>query len=733
MLVDQLPLSSRSRDALKRLGFQELFPPQEKAVEAGLLEGKGLVVAAPTGSGKSLIALMAALRAVEGGGRALYLAPLRSLVYERAHEWREAIGFLGGRVAVATGDYDRVEPWLSEADAALVTYEKLDSLLRHGADWVYDVDVVVVDEAHYIGDEERGPVLETSLARLLHRSTGIQVVAMSATVPNAGELARWLGAGLVECNWRPVRLREGVYAQGRILWSDGGEDAVERVTGHPSLDTALDAVGEGGQSLVFVQSRRKAVDLAEKLAGNRRAAEILVEAGETPGDEQLKALYEHREHESINRQLARLLAKGIGFHHAGLASYQRELVETLFRRRLVRVLVATPTLAAGVNLPARRVVVDSVYRYSGGSNRPISVSEYKQLAGRAGRPGLDPVGEAVIVARSLGAGLEYMEAYIRGSPEPVYSKLVSERRLRSQVLAVAVSEAGARVEDIVAVFGKTFYASVYGSPGSVIKRILRELAGKGFLEVSGDRVEPTPLGRRTAELYIDPETAGRMVRASRGLELYWSERTALLVALWNSDSQLLRVPRGEQLRYEAEAEELLAMLGFTGLEAYDIAVAARALYTAEVVGEWINEEPEDTILQRHGIGPGDLRAVVSVAEWLLYAFSEVARLSDAAPVADRLERLRERVRHGVREELLGIVKLPGIGRVRARILFNAGYRTPESIAGLSPERLAALVRGLGVKGASRVVEAAAAARPGEHRAPRGGRGRRSLFDYIGGG
>ncbi|HID41110.1 MAG TPA: DEAD/DEAH box helicase, partial [Pyrodictium sp.] len=269
MRVEDLPLPTEAKRVLLERDYSELFPPQEEAQRAGLLNGESIVVASPTGSGKSLIALLAALRVLAGPGkrrRIIYAAPLRSLVYERAEEWRSILESLGRRVAVSTGDYDRVEPWLGEADAVMVTYEKLDSLLRHGASWLADVCVLVVDEIHYVGDPRRGPVLEAVIARLTAMNDGMQVVALSATISNAGEIAAWLGARLVESNWRPVELREGVFNNYVIEWGDGGESRVEKRTRNHSLDVALDAVADGGQALVFVNSRRKAVELAEKLA-----------------------------------------------------------------------------------------------------------------------------------------------------------------------------------------------------------------------------------------------------------------------------------------------------------------------------------------------------------------------------------------------------------------------------------------------------------------------------------
>ena len=744
MRVEELALPVEAKRVLLEHGYSELFPPQREAVRAGLLEGRSIVVASPTGSGKSLIALLAALRVLGKPGkgcRVVYAAPLRSLVYERAGEWRSILGKLGRRVAVSTGDYDRVEPWLGEADAVMVTYEKLDSLLRHGAGWLAEVCVLIVDEIHYVGDARRGPVLETVIARLMAMNDGMQAVALSATISNAGEIAAWLGARLVESGWRPVRLREGVFSNYVVEWSDGEETRVEKRTRNPTLDAALDAVAGGGQALIFVNSRRKAVELAEKLAAaatsNGEVRRLLDPGGAAePYVEELRGRHEHRE---LNEKLARLLGMGIGFHHAGLASYQRDVVEKAFRARVLRVLVATPTLAAGVNLPARRVVIDTLYRFrSGRGSEPIKVSEYKQLAGRAGRPGLDPVGEAVIIARTWEQAWEALVGYVKGEPEPIVSKLVSEAALRSQVLAVVSSLGVATVSEVASVFERTLYAVQVGPPFEEVDRITWVLDEYGFVSRVGDVAEATETGRRVAELYIDPLTGYRMLR---GLETLRAERPPierlLFLALWSPDATRIRPPRGLHLALEMEAEQLLEDLGFKPYEEVgeaDIAVAAEALYTADMLLDWVMEKPEDAILAKYGIDPGDLRAVVETTNWLVYSMAQLARIT-GHPAATYLDKLTVMVKHGVQEELVELVKLPGIGRVRARRLYEAGYRNPGDLAGLSPEQLASLLRGLGEERARQaLVEAQRAAAKREAASQEGAQRKRqrSILDYLGG-
>src|SRR2546428_588661 len=196
-----------------------LPPPQQHTIEAGVLDGKNLVLASPTASGKTLVAELCILQHVlEHRGKAIYLAPLRALASEKFKEFQRysAIKKPNGdhvRAGISTGDYDSSDPWLGRYDIILCTNEKADSLLRHKAPWMSELTLVVADEVHLLTEQERGPTLEVVLTRLTEINPNIQVLALSATVRNAEEVGSWLKAGSVTTDWRPVPLREGIAMQ----------------------------------------------------------------------------------------------------------------------------------------------------------------------------------------------------------------------------------------------------------------------------------------------------------------------------------------------------------------------------------------------------------------------------------------------------------------------------------------------------------------------------------------
>ncbi|MFN7106309.1 MAG: DEAD/DEAH box helicase, partial [Pyrobaculum sp.] len=427
MEVAELPLDARLVDVLKRRGVVRLFPPQEAAVRAGVLEGKNVLLCTATASGKSLLAEVVAVKTALEGKMALYAVPLKALAQEKFVHFSHYSHL--ARVGISTGDYDVDDRRLYEYDVLIVTYEKLDSLLRHRPPWLNSVGALVIDEIHYLGDPKRGPVLESIISKVKHLRLGSQVLGLSATVGNAGEVARWLEAELVASSWRPVPLREGVYHGGRIYFADGSSRQVA-AGGGGVVALALDTILEGGQALVFTNSRFSTVQIANAVAKAVADYPRRLEAG---------GLAEEVERVSsskiIGRELAELVARGVAFHNAGLELEVRRLIEEGFRSGLIKVVVSTTTLAAGVNMPARRVVVADYTRYDPVVGREeIPVLEYRQMAGRAGRPGLDPYGEAVIVAEDRREVSYLMERYIKGDMEAVRSHILTEPNLRTHLL-----------------------------------------------------------------------------------------------------------------------------------------------------------------------------------------------------------------------------------------------------------------------------------------------------------
>ena len=685
--VEQLPISEEVKAILIKSGIVELYPPQEEAIKANALEGKNLVLASPTASGKTLIAEICAMKHVlEKGGKVIYLTPLRALANEKYEEFRKfsAIRKPNGKrvkVAISTGDYDSSDPWLGKYDIIVTTNEKADSLLRHRAKWMDEVSLVVADEIHLMNDPERGPTLEVVLARLMQINPEIQILALSATIRNVDEIAEWLNAEYVTTEWRPVTLKEGVYCHNEIMFKDGSAEKVETYTKNPAINLAVHSIKTGGQALIFAGTRRNAVSLAKKAA-----AEI-----ESLLSKPLKRSLEHvaerilaaGERTRVSELLAELVKRGAAFHHAGLGGAHRRIIEDEFRSGKIKVVAATPTLAFGVNLPARTVIIHDYRRYEPGYGYyPIAVLEYKQMAGRAGRPKYDKVGEAVLIAKTDDERDYLLESYVFAKPERIWSKLAVERILRSHVLATIAADFAKTEKGLYEFFSKTFYAYQYDpkAMSGLISKILRFLYKEELIDVSGEKIFATKFGKRVSELYIDPVTGVIIRDALRSRAPKLTEISFLHMVAHTPDM----FPR---LRPSSREIDQLAIFVDERREEFMFEVpdewADRIAYeeflgeakTAWVLHSWIEEKTEDEIIERFGVEPGDLYRLIETAKWLLYATHELALLFEHKDIIPKVAELSERVSKGVRKELIPLARLEGVGRVRARILYNAGYKT----------------------------------------------------------
>ncbi|MFB6224422.1 MAG: DEAD/DEAH box helicase, partial [Haloarcula sp.] len=444
-------------DHLRDDGIEELYPPQAEAVEAGVTEGENLVASIPTASGKTLIAELAMLSSVACGGKALYIVPLRALASEKQADFEEFEQY-GLDIGVSTGNYESEGGWLADKDIVVATSEKVDSLVRNDAPWIEDLTCVVTDEVHLVDDGERGPTLEVTLAKLRRLNPDLQTVALSATIGNAEALATWLDAGLVDSDWRPIDLQKGVHYGQALHLEDGSQQRLS-VQNNEKQTAAIvrDTLEDDGSTLVFVNSRRNAEAAAGRLANTVRPHLTADERDQLA--DIAEAIRDVSDTEASD-DLADAVADGAAFHHAGLSRGHRELVEDAFRDRLVKVVCATPTLAAGVNTPSRRVVVRDWRRYDGsaGGMAPLSVLEVHQMMGRAGRPGLDPYGEAVLIASSHDEVDELFERYVWADPEPVRSKLAAEPALRTHILATVASGFARSRSGLLEFLEQTLYA-----------------------------------------------------------------------------------------------------------------------------------------------------------------------------------------------------------------------------------------------------------------------------------
>ncbi len=711
------------RKALELSGFDKPNPVQELAIENGLIGERNMVVAAPTASGKTLIAEMAALDTVSRNRKVVYIVPLKALASEKHAEFRERYGPLGIKVAMSVGDRDSSDIWLAGYDIIIATSEKLDSLIRHGMPWIGQIGLIIADEIHLLDDPSRGPTLEVVLTRLRQKANP-RVLALSATISNHDEIAEWLDAVAVKSVWRPVELRKGICYENKVSYFPEG--MAELDPDEPGLKSlVVQAQKKGKQSLVFVSTRRNAESAAEKageFVGKALSPQERASLARTA--ERILAVLGHRTVQC--QRLAGSVRNGTAFHHAGLAAEQRSMVEGAFREGMIKVIAATPTLAAGINLPAWRVIIRDLKRFGGrGGMAYLPVLEVEQMSGRAGRPKYDTEGEAILVAGTEADARYAWERYIKGEPERVTSKLGVEPVLRTHVLALISSGAASSRSGLMEFFSRTFYAHQYRDPSglaAIIDKVILMLEGFGFIKTSrsqgdsgpfqraaslGNELEltSTRIGKRVSELYIDPLTASHFMESLETAKEKQPSQFGYLQAMSNTMEMwpLLAVRKGDMERINdilnREEKDLIQKPP----NPWDIEYEdyMRSVKTAMMFQAWTEESGEDQILENFRVTPGELRARLSNADWLLYSMQELGLLLGHAGILKDIRKTRLRIKYGIREELMPLVRLKGIGRVRARMLHTSGFRKLED---LRKAPLQSLERMLGSATAKRIKE-----------------------------
>ncbi|HEY4241976.1 MAG TPA: DEAD/DEAH box helicase [Kofleriaceae bacterium] len=675
-------------------------------------EGRhNLLVVAPTGAGKTFVGELAALRHIGAGRRAVFLLPYRALVNEKYEELAALYGEqLRLEVIRCTGDHqdETLEFTRGKYDIAVLTYEMFLNLIlgqRRAASYI---GVVVLDEAQFVTDPSRGIVVELLLTLLRRRDAELQIVALSAVIGDANDLHGWLDAELLRTLHRPIPLVEGVLDRtGTFQYRDPTDDVDKRMQlvplreiqqrgDKPSAQDVIvpltrQLVGDDETVIVFRNSRGAAQGSANYLAE---------ELGLPPATAALGALDRH-DLSSSSSALRRCLQRGVAFHTANLTRDERVAVERAFRANdELRVLTATTTLAAGVNTPASTVIL-AEQEFLGEDGRRFTVAEYKNMAGRAGRPGFDRPGRSVIYAKTSIERDQLFRRYVRGKPEDVRSSFRVDEldtwilRLLSQIDEVAKDE-------VVTLLANTYggYTASLADLGwqantrRALQKLLDEMLANDLLEEERGNVRLTLLGRTCGQSSLSFGSCLRLVEILRrqGTAVTAPSLLLLVQALAECDRAYTPTAKREpawppQLSHRAGA----AVVRDMQRGARDEQTYAKRCKRGLVLLDWIAGLPMTELETRYAIDYGDIVGFANTTRFHLRAAADIAELRLVTPVPE-IEAVLRALEVGVPAAIHDLLELR-VEWARGELLAlqAAGVATREALWGLPEAGLASLV------------------------------------------
>ncbi len=673
-------------DFADAFAFESFNRMQREALPALLEREENVVASAPTASGKTALAELAICKALAEDGTALFIAPLRALTNEKEADW-DRFEELGYSVYVVTGERELNPRRARHADILVMTPEKLDSATRkHDSRryaFVTDVDVCVIDEVHLLDADRRGSVLEVTISRL-RRLCEPRIVALSATMPNVADVAAWLDASQETTfefgdEYRPVDLNAGVktYTHGENTFAD----KYRRL--YRALDLAEPHLREDGQALVFVASRQDTVQAAKKARDELAERDLRIgPRGDYDFHTETKDALE-------NETLRNSVLDGVAFHHAGLSKNDKDLVEAWFKEGKIELLFSTSTLAWGVNLPARCVVIrDTKLHDPLEGEVDMSPLDVLQMLGRAGRPGYDDVGYGWVVCDTREA--DKYRRLLRDGKE-IESRLAEslDTHLNAEIAMGTITD----LEDVMGWLETTFYyvrgqskPEAYDFPNlrGKVRDCLERLVEEGFVEMDGLSIEATSLGVLASKYYLRLETAARFARCCERAELEAADLLAAVATAGEFDSVSAR---------QAERDAINAVL--VGQNVGDLEAGERKVL-AILRGAASGTTPAELRSDAWVIRQNALRLLAA-----LRAFLERFHGPHAANLARRLE---ARIENGVAEDAVGLTAIDGVGPGRASKLAKEGLTTPGDVvdAGVSGLVSAGLSEGV----AERVYEGA---------------------------
>lgn len=637
--------------------IKKFNPAQKAVIESGYLEDKSnYIISIPTASGKTVLGILPALKTILNGGKAIYAAPLLSIQNEKVKEFKafEEHGIKVGK-----------HP--SNSDLSVMVFESFDALTRFSWNVLREVDTLIIDEFHMIGEYSRGPTLESAITRAKIINPSLRIIALSATLKNIDEIEQWLGGKTVEHNYRPVPLNKEVL-DAEMFNTKNKNDVIVKIVEK--------AIEDNSQALSFVSTRRFTESLATYVAKKidkkttkeqkqkfKQVADKLLEVPKKKGSLPTTTCL----------KLAEAAEKGVVFHHAGLFNEQKEIIEDEFRKGNILMITATPSLMYGVNLPSKYVVIRDHTRWTSNGPASIPVFDYEQMSGRAGRPQYDDVGYSYLVAKTMDEAFDLEARYVNGEIELTNSKLIDNKdAIYKQIIAQIASSLSKNLDDLNDFFGKTLYGFQMKNNPSMsmfaqdslnweLESALEFLLQNGIIRATPEGLKTTDFGNLIAKSNYAVETAVKIKEYVSTMEKL--NPAEMIYALAETPDLPLISFKGRKSK-----DPVRDKLSECGLFAVDI---GNPEATAVSLIEWIDERNEYEIENAYNVYSASTRRSAYEASRLVkFAKNTLEVLGNYSNLKD-MDYLSARLYYGVKEDIIPlVVGVKRLGRKRARLLMK---------------------------------------------------------------
>ncbi len=676
---------------------ESLLRLQERAVrEYGLLDGRSILISAPTSSGKTFCGEMAAAKTLTDGRKAVFLVPLKALAEERYARLREKYDPLGIRTVISTRDHAEFDGEIEQGkfDLGVIIYEKFYQMLVRNLDLLQSVRFVVVDELQMLADDSRGAVLEMILLLMLRSTYDVRIVGLSAVLSNARDLAEWMNADLLVESHRPIELRQGVLLGDSFRYRcfnsrEKGDEKMSVTDESSAADLLLENVQrlatDGEQVLVFLKSKAACMQLAS----------LLVERASFGGCEAITADLMSTERTTLAKRLAEFATNGVAFHHADLSYAERRLVEKYYLGGEIRVIFATTTLSLGLNLPAQTVFIEG-YRFKQGhySGEPVidyvHWSDYENMSGRAGRLSFgSEFGRAILLANSDLERDMLWKKLVCGEPQQLCGKLFS-RSLEDIILALIVSGCASDISQLKGLIEGSFSRLKSDSTTNDIDAAGDALTRSELIYKSERRILPTETGRKAAYAGVSAATAVAFKRLLTEDPSY-SDLVWLFEFCDTLEGHRVYIPRN--LREKAERivlERFIREASADDAASHSISEIIDSPHKADAqiisrmrlamaLRDWKNGTEIREIEQSYRLFAGTIQSSAETVAWLA---ESAATIGSAIRVEKRriarLKRMSFSVKHGLPSEIRKLIgPLNGLlSRSEFMLLHESGICRP---------------------------------------------------------